>query len=95
MYAAGDSVNFHGPKMGYMAVNQGEIAAANVAAEIKGLKPAAVYNHELMMVINEGGSDSIYIHKFLSANEPTIVRQGRLWQWAKRIHEKYWQLVHS
>jgi NADH dehydrogenase FAD-containing subunit len=95
VYAAGDSVNFSGPKMGHMAVHQAETAAANVAAEIKGLEPTAIYNHELMLVIDEGGSDSIYVHKFLAANEPTIVRQGRLWQWAKRAHEKYWQLTHS
>src|SRR5262245_59734816 len=32
MYAAGDCVDFPGPKMGHMAVLQGEVAAANLAA---------------------------------------------------------------
>ncbi len=45
MYAAGDSVNFPGPKMGHMAVLQGEVAAANLAAEIEGREPEASYDH--------------------------------------------------
>jgi sulfide:quinone oxidoreductase len=59
MYAAGDSVNFPGPKMGHMAVLQGEVATANLAAEIEGREPEASYDHELMLVIDEGGEDSI------------------------------------
>ena len=90
MYAVGDCVNFNGPKMGHMAVHQGEVAAANLALEIKGLEPIAAYNHELMLIIDEGGQDTIYLHKGLWVDEPAIVRQGRFWNWAKRIHEKYW-----
>jgi sulfide:quinone oxidoreductase len=69
MYAAGDSVNFPGPKMGHMAVLQGEVAAANLAAEIEGREPEADYDHELMFVIDESDGDSIYPHhKPWSAN---------------------------
>lgn len=95
MYAVGDCVNFNGPKMGHMAVYQGEVAAANLALEIKGLEPIAAYDHEMMLVIDEGGQDTIYLHKGLWVDEPTIVRQGRFWNWAKRIHEKYWLARHS
>jgi sulfide:quinone oxidoreductase len=95
MYAVGDCVNFSGPKMGHMAVHQAKVAAANVALEIKGLEPLQFYDHEIMLIIDEGGQESIYLHKGLWNNEPTIVRQGRFWTWAKRVHEKYWLAKHS
>jgi sulfide:quinone oxidoreductase len=95
MYAVGDCVKFSGPKMGHMAVHQAEIAAANVALQLKGLAPVPLYNHEVMLIIDEGGQESIYLHKGLWNDKPTIVRQGRFWTWAKRIHEKYWLAIHS
>ena len=95
MYAVGDCVNFIGAKMGHMAVRQAEVAAANIALEIEGLEPLPVYDHEMMLVIDEGGGDTIYLHKGLWDNEPTIVRQGRFWTWAKRVHAKYWLGKHS
>ncbi|MDQ5847169.1 MAG: FAD-dependent oxidoreductase [Acidobacteriota bacterium] len=95
MYAVGDCVNFGGPKMGHMAVHQAEVAAANVALEIEGLDPVSFYNHEMMMVIDEGGGDTIYLHKGLWDHEPAIVRQGRFWSWAKRVHDKYWLATYS
>ncbi|HEY6400360.1 MAG TPA: FAD-dependent oxidoreductase [Blastocatellia bacterium] len=88
MYAAGDSVNFSGPKMGHMAVLQGEVAAANLAAEIEGREPEASYDHELMFVIDEGGGDSIY-------HGGAGMRQGRFWSWAKRAHARYWARLHD
>lgn len=95
MYAVGDCVNFSGPKMGHMAVHQAEVAAANVALEVKGLNPVSTYNHELMMVIDAGGGDTIYLHQDLWAREPANVGQGRFWSWAKRIHDRYWIARHS
>jgi len=95
MYAVGDCVNFSGPKLGHMAVHQAKVAAANVALEIKDLEPQQFYDHEIMLIIDEGGQESIYLHKGLWDNEPTIVRQGRFWTWAKRVHEKYWLAKHS
>lgn len=50
VYAAGDSVNFAGPKMGHMAVSQGEVAAANLAAEIEAREPEVSYDHEMMLM---------------------------------------------
>ncbi len=90
MYAAGDSVNFPGPKMGHMAVLQGEVAAANLAAEIEGREPEVRYDHELMLVIDEGGEDSIYLHHKLWEMEAADLRQGRFWGWAKQAHARYW-----
>jgi sulfide:quinone oxidoreductase len=95
MYAAGDAVNFLGPKMGHMAVLQGEVAAANLAAEIEGREPLTRYNHELMLVIDEGRGKSIYLHKELWDRHEASVKQGRFWGWAKRVHDRYWQQAHA
>jgi sulfide:quinone oxidoreductase len=95
MYAAGDAVSFGGPKMGHMAVRQGEVAAANIAAEIGGQEPVTEYDHEMRFIIDEGGLDSIYMQKKLWANEPASIRQGRFWSWVKHAHEKYWQQQHN
>jgi NADH dehydrogenase FAD-containing subunit len=91
MYAVGDCVNFSGPKMGHMAVRQAEVAAANLVAEIEGRSPVAHYEHEMRLVIDEGGGESIYLHKDIWTNEPGSIRQGRFWSWAKRAQEKYWE----
>jgi len=95
IYAVGDCVNFDGPKMGHMAVRQAEVAAANLAAEIEGRALVSHYKHEMRFVIDEIGSGSLYFHKDLSTDAPATVRQGRFWSWAKRAHEKYWEVSHS
>jgi NADH dehydrogenase FAD-containing subunit len=95
IYAAGDCVNFVGPKMGHMAVRQAEVAATNLAAEIEGREPMEHYSHEMQFVLDEMGSDGIYVHKDLSGCEPASVRQGRFWSWAKQAQKKYWEAKHS
>ncbi len=91
MYAVGDSVNFSGPKMGHMAVLQGEVAAMNLASEISGHGPIVHYEHEVKLVLDAAGADSFYFHKDLWTDEPGTVKQGRFWRWAKRVQEKYWE----
>ena len=95
IYAAGDCVNFAGPKMGHMAVRQGEVAAANLAAEIEGHEPVTHYVHEMRFVIDEIGSDSLYLQKNIWTDELATIRQGRFWSWAKRVQQKYWEVTHS
>jgi sulfide:quinone oxidoreductase len=95
MYAVGDSVNLSGPKMGHMAVRQAEVAATNLIDEIEGREPSSQYVHEMRLVIDEGGGDSLYLRKELWLDEPATVRQGRFWSWAKLVQEKYWQAAHS
>jgi sulfide:quinone oxidoreductase len=98
IYAAGDCVAFVGPKMGHMAVRQGEVAAANLAAEIEGREPNLRYAHEMRFVIDEiggGNGNGFYLHKDLWENEPATVRQGRFWSWAKQVQKKYWEAKHS
>lgn len=95
IYAVGDCANFSGPKMGHMAVRQGEVAAKNLAAEIEGHEPRSHYSHEMKFVIDEAGSDGLYLHKDIWMDEPATVRQGRFWSWAKRTQKTYWEATHS
>ncbi|HEX8746707.1 MAG TPA: FAD-dependent oxidoreductase [Pyrinomonadaceae bacterium] len=91
IYAVGDCVDFPGPKMGHMAVNQAEVAARNLSAEIEGRAGRTEYRHEMRLVIDEGGADSLYFHKALwDEDAEATVRKGRFWGWAKRVHERYW-----
>jgi sulfide:quinone oxidoreductase len=95
IYAVGDCVNFYGPKMGHMAARQGDVAAANLAAEIEGHEPASHYVHEMRLVIDDAGSDSIYLHKNIWTDAPATLKQGRFWSWAKRAQKEYWEVSHS
>lgn len=95
MYAVGDSINLRGVKTAHMSVRQAEVAAANVQAEIEGRTPSAKYEHEIRSVIDEGGRDSIYLHKKLWTDEIGDVSQGNVWRWAKLVQEKTWMLTHS
>jgi hypothetical protein len=77
-----------------MAVRQGEVASANLAAEVAGNAPVSHYSHEMKLVIDDFGSDSIYLHKDMWTDEPGSVRQGRFWSWAKRVHQRYFEFQH-
>lgn len=81
--------------MGHMAVQQGEVAAASIVAEIEGLRPTTEYEHEIMLVIDTGDADSIFLHKNVGRDEPATTRQGRFWRWAKRVQETYFEHRHD
>ena len=95
MYAAGDAVAFPGPKMGHIAIRQALVAASNLVAEIKGQVPEAIYQHEMRLIVDEGGDESIYVRQRLTSGAPATVRQGLFWHWAKRVQEKAWLAQHS
>lgn len=95
IYAVGDCVSFSGPKMGHMAVCQGEVAARNLAAEIEGHEPASHYIHEMRFVIDDAEGNGLYLHKDIWTEEPATVRQGHFWNWAKRVQQSYWEVTHS
>ncbi|HEU4766321.1 MAG TPA: FAD-dependent oxidoreductase [Pyrinomonadaceae bacterium] len=95
MYGVGDCVNFDGPKLGHLATRQGEVAATNLAAEIAGHEPVAHYSHEIKLVIDEAGANSLYLQKNLWKDAPGVINQGRVWSWAKRAQKEYWKLSHA
>ncbi len=94
-YAVGDCVDFPGPKLGHMAVRQGEVAAENLAAEIQGRAASVVYDHGMMLVIDAAGEDSIFLRKEVWSDEPADIKQGKFWAWAKRMEKRYWKAKHA
>ena len=95
VYAAGDAVYFSGPKMGHMAVRQAAVVAENLAAEIEGREPPSTYEHEMTLVVDAKGRDSVFLRKNLWDEGGKQVSWGIFWSWAKRVHERYWQAKHS
>jgi sulfide:quinone oxidoreductase len=95
VYAAGDCVSFKGPKLGHMAVRQGEVVAENLVAEIQGKALTAVYDHEMMLVIDAGGNESIFVQKDLWGDDEANIQHSRFWAWAKRKQESYWKAKHA
>lgn len=95
VYAVGDIVDFSGPKLAQMAVQQAEVAAANIVAEINGKEPNLIYYHEIATIIDEGGADTIYLHYGIWDENLYRLKKGRIWSWAKRIHDKLWQAAHQ
>ncbi len=94
-YAVGDAVAFSGPKFAHMAVRQAEVAAKNIAAALKGTEPDTEYYHEIAAIIDAGGSDSIFLHYGIWDDVTYHLHQGRLWSWAKGVHDKVWQARHA
>ncbi len=94
-FAAGDVVAFSGPKFAHMAVRQAEVAAANLAAKIKGLEPDTEYYHEIATIIDSGGADSIYLHYGIWDDSIYKLKKGHFWGWAKGVHDKLWQARHN
>jgi sulfide:quinone oxidoreductase len=95
VYAVGDCVNFDGPKLGHMAVRQAEVAAENLAAEIRGTELKARYSHELKLVIDEGDDGGLFFQKDLWRDGQPTLKQNQFWSWAKWAQEKHWEHSHS
>lgn len=91
IYAVGDAVSFPGPKLAHMAVNQAEIAAANIAAQLNGEQPSAVYEHDIAAIIDSGGPESMFVRYDAGKGGEPSVRQGRFWSWAKETHDSFWR----
>ena len=78
-----------------MAVRQAEVAATNLASELEGREPTSNYIHEMRLVIDDAGTDGLYLHKDIWTGEPATVKQGHFWSWAKRVQQRYWEVTHS
>ena len=95
VYAVGDIVSFPGPKLAHIAVGQANVAATNIAHELNGDEPQAVYYHEIASIIDQGGGDSIYLHYGVWDRSLYRIRTGRIWGLVKRIHDNIWQRWHK
>ena len=75
LYAVGDCVSLPGPKMSHMAVSQGEVAGANLAAEIESRISQIEYDHKTMLALGQAGQDSILNKQFWMNNVRVIEAQ--------------------
>jgi hypothetical protein len=48
-----------------------------------------------MLVIDEGGEDSIFLHKELWERHQARVSQGLFWSWARKVNRRHWQKMHQ
>jgi hypothetical protein len=48
-----------------------------------------------MLVVDEGGRDSLFLRQDLWNEESGNVKQGRFWSLAKRLQESYWKRTHA
>ena len=62
VYAVGDIASFTGPKLAFMAVRQAQVAAENIASEIQGRVPVKTYQHDIALIVDEGGEAGIFLH---------------------------------
>ncbi len=49
----------------------------------------------MMLVIDEGGKDSLFLRQDLWYEESGNLKQGRFWALAKRLQESFWKRTHA
>lgn len=94
-YAVGDIVSFPGPKLAHIAVGQAQVVADNIISEVEGGKPTEVYYHDIATIIDQGGSDSIYLHYGFWDDSVYKLKRGTIWGLVKRVHDKIWRTSHK
>lgn len=92
-YAVGDIAAFPGPKLAFMAVRQAFAAAENIASEIRGENPRKFYYHDIAVIIDEGGEDSIFLHYGVWDETLYGLKIGKMWSRMKNEHNQLWSAV--
>ena len=93
VYAVGDIAAFTGPKLAFMAVRQAQVAAANIASEIQGGIARKIYNHDIAVIIDEGGDDAIFLHYGIWDDTLHGLKTGKMWSRMKNEHNQLWEVV--
>ncbi len=93
IYAVGDIASFTGPKLAFMAVRQAQVAAANIASEIQGGIARKIYNHDIAVIIDEGGDDAIFLHYGIWDDTLHGLKTGKMWSRMKNKHNQLWEVV--
>lgn len=84
VYAVGDMTAFPGPKLAFMAIRQAQVAAENIASELKGDSPGKIYNHDLAVIIDEAGEKGIFLHYEIWNQRLWSVKEDRMWSRLKK-----------
>ena len=93
VYAVGDIAAFPGPKLAFMAVRQAQIAAENIRSEIHGGVPRKIYQHDIALIIDEGGDDAIFLHYGILDETLYGLKEGKMWSRMKNKHNQLWEVV--
>jgi len=92
VYVAGDSGSFPGPewmpKQAHMADLQAKAATANLAAELKGDRPAATFKVELVCIVDANDRGMLVAR---TENHSLVLPSMRVLHWIKRGFE-WWYL---
>jgi len=81
------------PKAGVFAHAQGQIVAANIAAEIQGQTPNAAFDGNGYCMVEVGnGAAAMGAGNFYATPNPAVRLEppSALWHWGKALFEKYW-----
>ncbi len=93
VYAVGDIAAFTGPKLAFMAVREAQVAAANIVSEIGGGIAREIYNHDIAVIIDEGGEDAIFLHYGIWDDTLRGLKTGKMWSRMKNKHNQLWEVV--
>lgn len=93
VYAVGDIAAFPGPKLAFMAIRQAQIAAENIALELRGGIPTKIYHHDISVIIDEGGGDAIFLHYGIWDNYLYGLKEGKMWSRMKNTHNQLFEMV--
>jgi sulfide:quinone oxidoreductase len=94
IWAVGDTTNIPISKSGSVAHYEATVAAAEIAAEVKGeAPPAHVYDGKVMCFLETGQGKATTI-RFDYDHPPVSPSPARRWHWAKALFNKtYWHTV--
>ena len=92
-YAVGDIAALTGPKLAFMAVRQAQIAAENIVSEIGGVLPQKIYQHNISVIIDEGGDEAIFLHYGIWDNMLYGLKEGKMWSRMKNTHNPLFEMV--
>jgi sulfide:quinone oxidoreductase len=94
-YAVGDIASFTGPKLAFTAIRQAQVAAENIATELRGGTPTKLYQHDISLIIDEGGDDAIFLNYGVLDNTLYGLKTGKMWSRMKNEHNQLWHVVRN
>ncbi len=92
-YAVGDIAAFPGPKLAFMAIRQAQVAAENLISEMHGGMPTKFYHHDIAVIIDEGGEDSIFLNYGIWDKSLYGLKVGKMWSRMKQESDPLWQVI--
>ncbi len=70
-----------------------QVAAENLAAELRGAMPTKFYYHDIAAIIDEGGEDSIFLHYGVWDKTLYGLKMGKMWSRMKNESNQLWGAV--